>query len=512
MAKALPAGRAVRRRPVFGLFDPEGWAWASTKAFFWLIVIIMVLGYIPDRAYYFLVSRTIDLGVIGWSPINLCPPENGSTMPCPVPGGGILPWQLAPRTLPAARANGSAVQLGKNLLYIGGRDASKAPSGTVYVATIDKGVIGEWTEGAALPAAREGAALATLTGTAYLIGGLGPDGKPTDTVWSLGIDPNTSKLTTWRPVCTVAATAEKPCADDKVLKLPEARSGAAAVAVTDGIVVVGGRGPDGKPTTTAWKTTVDSKSGAPGAFVAQPSLLHAVTDAAIAFEGTFVWVYGGSDEAGPVGAVQRADYGAKTAAAASGAPAAASPSASGTPAEGVVKWAINNDANLPGARTGAAGFNANGAIYLIGGTDGTSSKRELYWALPNSAGDLPGGWRHLEPTDLPGGLTDAAPVVSGSTAILIGGSTDSGLLSSVITASLAPQEPFFRVGLVGVTVPGLKIGGEIGQQLGYVAAAGVGTGNFVILIVVGWAFNHRPQIRAWWQRRKLEREAKAPDS
>ncbi len=67
-------------------------------------------------------------------------------------------------------------------------------------------------------------------------------------------------------------------------------------------------------------------------------------------------------------------------------------------------------------------------------------------------------------------------------------------------------------GQIGLRANGLKkLGGEIGIQLGYLAAAGVGTGNFVILVIVGWAFNHRPQMAAWWERRKAAREAKAPD-
>jgi len=37
----------------------------------------------------------------------------------------------------------------------------------------------------------------------------------------------------------------------------------------------------------------------------------------------------------------------------------------------------------------------------------------------------------------------------------------------------------------------MTIEGEIGQQLGYMAAAGVGTGNFVALILIGLAFSHR---------------------
>ncbi len=507
MAKALPAGRAMRRRVVFGFFDADGWAWAFTKAMFWLLVIIMALGYIPDRAYYFFVSRTIELGILGWSPINLCPPENGTSMPCPVPAGGVLPWQAAPAeaALPQPRAGGVALQLGKNLIYAGGSDAS-GPTATSYLAQIDKDKFGPWSDGPALPEARTNAGLATLSGTAYLIGGAGPDGATT-TVWRLGLDPDTSALKTWEPVCTVAETKEKPCPADKLLALPAARSGAAVVAVSDGIVVAGGLGPDGKPTNTVWKATADPKSGILTAFAEQPGLPLAVSDASAVFEGTFLWVYGGSDAAGPVGAVQRADYGSAPGPTAE--PGAPAPSAA---PEVVLKWTADNALNLPAgaARTGAAGFAANGALYLVGGSDGTSAKRELFWALPNSAGNLPGGWRHLDATDLPRGIADAAPLVTGATAVLIGGIGPDGPLATSMTVSLAPQEPVFRVGLVGVVVPGLRIGGEIGQQLGYLAAAGVGTGNFVILVAVGWAFNHREDIKAWRDRRRIAKEAKAP--
>jgi hypothetical protein len=501
MAKALPAGRPIRRRPMFGLFDGDGWAWATTKALFWLLVIILTLGYIPDRAYYFIVSRTMDIGILGWIPVNLCPPENGSTVPCPVPIGGVLPWQASPAqaALPAARTGGAAAQVGTNLLYIGGSDGTAATA-TTYVAKVDKANFSAWAEGPALPEARTDAALATLNGTVYLIGGLGPDGKPTDTMWSIGLDSATTKLTTWGDT-VIGAAAPAP----KLPKLPAARSGAAAVAVADGIVVAGGRGPDGKTTGTVWKSTVNNK-GVLGEFKEQPALPHPVADAAIAFEGTFLWVYGGSDETGATGYVQRADYGSTPGPTA--APGEPAPSAA---PEVVIAWATLDAANLPAARTGGAGFTSNGALYLAGGSDGTTLHRELYWALTDSKGNLPGGWHHLDAMDLPGGLVDAAPIVTSATAILLGGTTDGGVLATSTRASLAPQEPFFRLGIAGVTVPGLQIGGAIGVQLGYLAAAGVGTGNFVLLILLGWAFNHRTQLGEWRERRKLAKAAKAPE-
>ena len=45
-------------------------------------------------------------------------------------------------------------------------------------------------------------------------------------------------------------------------------------------------------------------------------------------------------------------------------------------------------------------------------------------------------------------------------------------------------------------IPALKPDGEIGQQIGYLNAAGVGTVNFIILILIGWAFAHKEQVRS----------------
>ncbi len=49
-------------------------------------------------------------------------------------------------------------------------------------------------------------------------------------------------------------------------------------------------------------------------------------------------------------------------------------------------------------------------------------------------------------------------------------------------------------------MPGMKIEGEIGQQLGYMNAALVGTVDFIILILIGWAFAHKAQSRAMLDR------------
>jgi hypothetical protein len=49
-------------------------------------------------------------------------------------------------------------------------------------------------------------------------------------------------------------------------------------------------------------------------------------------------------------------------------------------------------------------------------------------------------------------------------------------------------------------VPGLKIDGEIGQQLGYMNAALAGTVDFILLLIIGWAYAHKAQARAMMER------------
>ena len=88
-------------------------------------------------------------------------------------------------------------------------------------------------------------------------------------------------------------------------------------------------------------------------------------------------------------------------------------------------------------------------------------------------------------------------MINGPNVVLVGGVTaPNTVLTSSVRANTAPLSPFFQLGLVGATVPGMKIEGEIGQQLGYLNAAGVGTVDFIILILIGWAFAHKAQTRA----------------
>jgi hypothetical protein len=475
--QALQSGtRQTRGRALFGLLDAGGWAWASLKAAFWFILIIFLLGYIPDRAYYFTVNRTMDLGILAWSPVNFCPPENKS-LPCPAPVGAAIPWEPAPSqiSLPAARTDGSVAQAGTQILYIGGSDGSAATDTTYVAAMSGTGNFDAWKPGPALPEARSNAAAAFAGGKIYVAGGLGPDKGPTSTVYVLSPDAAAGTLGEW----------DAP----EALALPEPRSGAVLVAAADGLILLGGTADGTTPANTVWKATFDAK-GVLGAWTPQAPLYEAVTDAAAALVGDYLWVYGGTAASGPTTTVQRGELQTVNA------------------VSSVVRFGITGGAtNLPEPRTNAAGFTSSGALYLVGGNDGQGPRNELYWAVPDSAGNI-AEWKHLPQSDLSsaiGGLAGSAPIVLGPDAVLIGGTTSGGPVAGSARANIAPQPPFFQLGLVGATVPALKIDGEIGQQLGYLNANTIGIVNFAILLLVGWAFAHKEQVRSMRDRLRNRR-------
>ena len=488
---ALGTGKIASRRALFGLLDRDGWAWAFIKAFGWFLAIILLIGYLPDRAYYFTVFSTIDVGLRSdaLTPVNLCPPEN-QTLPCPAPAGAVLPWQVSPTELqlPVGRRNGTAVQVGTHLLYIGGTDGTNTAD-TVFVADLyADGNFSAWRKGPSLPAPRAKMAAGFFGGSVYAMGGADATGAPTSTVYVLTPDAKTGDLGSWQPADGTVKSVPK-------LTLPEARSGASFVAGADGIIIVGGRNASG-PTTTVWKSTVDAKTGLLAAWATEAPLTafgdHPRADATAILSGSTIFVYGGVDAKGPTAEVLRGDVSTPTA----------------TVASAVTRWGVatNTGANLPAPRTEAAGFTANGALYLVGGSDGTTAQSDVWWTTPDATGAI-GGWHHLTQSDLAaGGLVGGSAVASGSFVYVIGGASGDRLTAATARANLAPKPPFFQVGgPFGLTVPALKIDGEVGQQIGYLNAAGVATVDFVLLILIGWAMAHKAQTRAFIERVRRRR-------
>ncbi len=478
-----PGTTQTRGRAFFGLLDASGWGWATLKAAFWFILLVFMLGYVPDRAYYFTVNKTIDLGILAWSPVNFCSEQN-QTLPCPAPVGAVVPWAPSPPqiSLPQARTDGAVIQSGTSLLYIGGSDGTKATDTTFVAKLSGTGNFDTWTDGPKLPAPRADAGVVYAGGRIYVVGGADGDGKPTNSVFVLAPDTTTGALGQWQTA-----------ADAKLdLTLPEPRKGAVLLTSSDGLLLIGGSNGSG-PVNTVWKSTFD-RSGAPLKWTVQPGTLYtAVSDASAAIIGSYVWVYGGTTADGKATAqVQRGEFG------------------TGADATKVVRFGVKGGpTDLPAARTNLNGFAANGAIYAIGGSDGTAPVGSLYWAIPTNGGDIT-EWKHLDVSDLPAtGNAGGAPIVLGANVAIIGGLTTAGPIAASVRANIAPQAPFFQLGLVGATVPALKIDGEVGQQLGYLSANTVGIADFTIFLVIGWAFAHRDQLREWRERRRRDREMRS---
>lgn len=480
MAQALgPGTTIVRRRAFFGLLDAGGWAWATLKAAFWFVVIVILMAYIPDRALYFVVQPTLEIGVplqtfnksLNITPVNLCPATN-ETLPCPAPVGAVLPWQPNPPELglPEARTDAAIVAAGLETLLVGGTaetGADGAPVATVYATTIRQdGNIDGWREAAPLPAERRGATAVFFAGTAYVIGGRDADGNPTTTVFAGSPDAASGRVEAWE--------------ESADLVLPEPRSDASAVVSGEGVFLVGGRNADGA-VASVWRAPVNANTGALQPWEPNAGLPAARADAAAALIGSNLFVWGGEDADGPTAEVLRGEIAAE-----------------GEDIGSVAAWFVASEGaaeatNLPEAHRGSIGFVSNGILYSVAG-DGSDG--QLLWNIPDADGNLT-GWSTEPASDLPPslGLADAAPVVSGSYAYLIGGTANGAPTQGVARTNLAPPQPFFQVGLFYVTIPALGIEGEVGQQLSYLAAAGVATGNFVLLLAIGYAYNHKAQVR-----------------
>ena len=119
---------AARSGPSSACSTRTAGRWASVKAVFWLVVIIMILGYIPDRAYYFTVGahgRPRRPRLVADQPL---PARERDPA---VPGAGRRDRAVAAvaaraRRCPPPRTDGVVVQIGTRLLYIGGTDGTTA--------------------------------------------------------------------------------------------------------------------------------------------------------------------------------------------------------------------------------------------------------------------------------------------------------------------------------------------------------------------------------------------------
>jgi len=483
--RALGPGAVAPRRVLFGLLDANGWGWAGVRSVLWTLVIILMLGYIPDRAYYLTVSPTVELGLNLASLVNICPAENEG-LPCPAPAGALIPWKSATEAdLPGDGVDGSLLQAGSHLYYVGGTSgAPRLATTNVSVATIDAAGLSAWSAGTSLPEARAHAAVAFFAGKAYVIGGASDITPATASVYVGTPDATTGLITAWERL--------------DALELPAARSGASITVVSDGIVVLGGEGTDRSPTTTVWKAKLGA-SGELEPWVTFMDLPEPRSFAAAAVVGDSIYVWGGHDASGPAAEAVRGDIAVAPAVGGHSAPVV-NPDQGDAEIGTIYRWDGGpQEGNLPTPRDGAALWSANGTLYVAGGTIDGAATSSVLWAAPVAATGVT-KWTSVELSNLPadGARVGASGVVIGAHAILLGGADAAGAYSAgALSAGTSLKAPVFRVGLFGLTVPGLALQGEVGQQIGFLSAAGAWTLNFVIMLGAAVAYGQRERFRAW---------------
>jgi hypothetical protein len=473
---ALPPG-AVKRRTAFGLLDADGWGWATLKALFWFFLVIFLLGYVPDRAYYFTVSPTIDLGFNAISPVNFCPAEN-RTLPCPAPAGAVVPWEQSPDSLalPQGRAAAGVFTSGETIYIVGGRTDAGATT-SVLTTEVFEGNLTAWAEGPALPAARSDAAVMSLSGVPYVVGGLDETGAPTNTVFRGVVE--SGALTGW---------------EDAGVTLPVAVSDSAGVGTGTSLWVFGGRTPDGL-SATVYRAHLNDAGTELESFseTSELPLPEARADHTALSAGGAVYIVGGE---GPSGVTDTVFYLGLDS---HGEPAI--DNESGRAFGWGVSAGSSSGAALPEPRRGHTSFTNSGTMFAIGGYDANDTVVNTdLWTIPSATNGTINGWRQLDQTHLPAGRAEAAAALVGQHVFLVGGVGEGGALeTSSVRADVAPRAAFFRLGLFGLTVPALSIKGEIGQQLGYIIAGSAAMGNFVVLVIIGWMYSHRRETYRFFQ-------------
>ena len=415
---------------------------------------IFLLGYIPDRAYYFTVNRTIDLGHPRLEPGQLLPAgEPDAAVPGARRRGRAVGASRRRRSrCPAPRTDGAVVQSGTKILYIGGSDGT-TPTDTTFVAkTSGAGNFDKWTRRArSCPQPRADAAVRLLRRQDLRrSAGIGADGKPTDTVYVLTPDAT-------RPARS--ASGRRPRTRSSTSTLPEPRAGRRRSSpAPDGLFLVGGT-TDGKtPVNTVWKSTFDktgelAASGPPQA----GTLYHAGRPTpSAAIVGDYLWVYGGT--------IGRRRRRRRSSAASSGPARERDDSSSGSASPAARPTCPSRGRTSPASRRTARST-------LVGGSDGTTPQTDALLGGPDDDGNIP-EWKHLAASDLPARRARRRradrPRPERDPHRRRRRRTASSPARA--RANIAPQAPFFQLGLVGATVPALKIDGEIGQQLGYLNA------------------------------------------
>ena len=336
---------------------------------------------------------------------------------------------------PAAgrRTDGAAAVIGQTYLYAGGSDG-KAAVATTYVShAVGTGNLDKWSEGPALPEARSDAAYLAFGDTLYLFGGYGPDGAPTTTAYSLTVGSD-GTVGEWKA--------------DAALALPEPRAGGSVVTVSDGVVVMGGT--DGTaPTRSVWKSQLISLGRARAPGWRQAAAVRGERSGVAVHVGDIIFARRRPELERPGDDGPAGHRGWRR----------PRPPPRRTPnvIDALARSATTDEPARSRGRTCPASPRT-AAIYVDGGHDASGPKRtETVVAPPTPTAPSPRGTTC--PARSRRGLEGSSVACRLVRVILVGGRPPAGPTSTSRAPTWRPQEPFFQLGVLGATIPGLKLDG-----------------------------------------------------
>ncbi|MCX5786275.1 MAG: fibronectin type III domain-containing protein [Elusimicrobia bacterium] len=308
------------------------------------------------------------------------------------PGYAISGW-LAASNMPAARYGQAAAVSGDRIFISGGTDGTNYRAEVWSAQVSADGAVSQWTQTTSLPESRYGHTMSALKGRLYVTGGL-HGGVPQSTVWSAIVS----------SYGTVGQWEQAP-------PLPQARYGHAS-ATGENIIYVSG-GYNGGARKETWYAKV-SDDGVLGGWTEVALLPEARYFHSMALTGSgWIYVSGGNNGTSAKPDVWRAQL-----------------NSDGS----IGGW--TGDSALPKALYGHAMIEAEGAIFMSGGTDGSNAQDGVWRSFINAGGSL-AGWAAL--TSMPSRQFHSMAGVGGKLLIL-GGFDGTITKSDVWRAAVAGTE------------------------------------------------------------------------